>query len=64
PAAAPAEGARLAHSRTYADAAAVDRMTPAESLKAFQAALKGSGPLSPPKAEWLDRIGSSYPLFD
>lgn len=58
------EGVRFVHFGMYADDAAVDRMTSVESFKAFQAALKGSGPLSPPKAEWLDRIGSSYPLFD
>ena len=58
------DGIGFVHFGMYEDDAAVDRMTSVASFQAFQQALRSSGPISPPQAEWLDAIGSSYPLFE
>ena len=57
------DGVTFVHFGMYADQAALDRMGESEAFAAFQKALKGSGPVSPPNAEWLDIVGSSYPIF-
>ena len=51
------------HFGMYRDDAAVERMTSMPSFQAFQKALKESKPVQPPKAEWLDLVGSSYEVF-
>jgi quinol monooxygenase YgiN len=51
------------HVGMYADEAALDSTTALESFKAFQAALRGSGPESKPSATWLSTVGAGFDLF-
>ena len=57
------DGVSFVHFGMYADQAAVERATSLPSFKEFQTALKASGLVSPPKAETLNLVGTSYPLF-
>jgi len=57
------DGVTFVHFGMYRDDAALERATAVESFKAFQKALKESGPVSPPSAEWLDLVGSTYEIF-
>lgn len=57
------DGVTFVHFGMYRDEAAAERATAVESFKAFQKALKESGPVIPPSAEWLELVGSSYPIF-
>lgn len=47
----------------YRDQAALDNFTSTPSFQAFQGALKGSKPVHPPAAEWLDIVDASYEIF-
>lgn len=51
------------HFGMYRDEAALEKFTSTPSFQAFQRALKESKPIQPPKAEWLDLVGSSYEVF-
>lgn len=57
------DGVSFVHFGMYADDDAVQRMTSIPSFKAFQSQLKASEPVQPPQAQWLDNVGTSYPLF-
>lgn len=47
----------------HRDQSALDRFTSTPSFEAFQSALKGSKPVQPPAAEWLDIVDASYEIF-
>jgi len=51
------------HIGFYADEAAVEAMTALAAFKTFQSELRASGPVSPPKPEWLDLVGAGHDLF-
>jgi len=57
------DGVTFVHFGMYRDEAALEKFTSTASFQAFQSALKGSKPVKPPAAEWLDIVGSSYEIF-
>ena len=57
------DGVTFVHFGMYRDDAALETLTSLPSFQAFQEALKQSGPVQPPAAEWLDLVGSSYEIF-
>jgi quinol monooxygenase YgiN len=57
------DGVTFVHFGMYADEEAQKRMASSEAFSTFQKELKGSGPVSPPSAEWLDLVGSMYDIF-
>ena len=57
------DGVTFVHFGMYSDDAALERLSSLPSFQAFQQALKGSNPVQPPTAEWLDLVGSSYDIF-
>ena len=58
-----ADGVTFVHFGMYRDEAALAKFTSTPSFQAFQGALKGSKPVQPPVAEWLDLVDSSYEIF-
>ncbi len=57
------DGVTFVHFGMYRDDDALQTLTSMPSFQAFQSALKESGPVQPPAAEWLDLVGSSYDVF-
>ena len=57
------DGVTFVHFGMYRDEAALERFTSTPSFQAFQGALKGSKPVQPPAAEWLDLVDSGYEIF-
>ena len=57
------DGVTFVHFGMYRDDAALESLTSLPSFQAFQSALKGSKPVQPPAAEWLDIVGSSWDVF-
>jgi len=57
------DGVTFVHFGMYRDQAALDRFSSTPSFQSFQSALKGSKPVQPPAAEWLDIVDASYEIF-
>jgi quinol monooxygenase YgiN len=57
------DGVTFVHFGMYRDEAALEKFTSMPSFQAFQSALRGSKPVEPPTAEWLDLVDSSYEIF-
>jgi len=57
------DGVTFVHFGMYRDETALEQFTSTPSFQAFQSALKGSKPVQPPAAEWLDIVDSSYEIF-
>jgi quinol monooxygenase YgiN len=57
------DGVTFVHFGMYRDEDALQAFTSRPSFQAFQSALKGSKPVKPPAAEWIDLVGSSYDIF-
>ncbi len=57
------DGVSFVHFGRYADEAAVERATSLASFKEFQAQLKASKPVEPPRSQWLALVGESRALF-
>lgn len=51
------------HVGFYADEAAMKAATGLASFQKFQQELKASGPVAPPKPEWLDLVGAGHDVF-
>ena len=58
-----ADGVTFVHQGSYANEAALGRAQQSPAFKQFQQELRASKPVSPPQADWLDAVGSSYDVF-